>query len=562
MQDRFEQAEKDFLALMEGEQTSEPARFTEGTVIQGTVVGKQPRYLLVDVGYKSEGRIPMDEFEEDDIPESGKTITVFVDQIVDEEGLLFLSKEKADRIKVWNEIETIAEGEGIIKGKVIGKVKGGLSVDIGIKAFLPGSQVDLRPIKDLGEFVGKEFDFKILKHNRMRNNIVLSRRHILEEVRASQRKDTLEKLSEGAEIQGIVKNITDYGAFIDLGGVDGLLHITDISWGRINHPEEVLVVGDEVTLKVLSFDEESERVSLGLKQLTEDPWTHIESKYPLTSRHNGKIVSITDYGAFVELEPGIEGLVHVSEMSWTEKNLHPSRIVSIDQDVEICVQNVESDNRRISLSIKETLPNPWLEVEMEYQPGTVIEGEVKSITDFGIFVGIKDGIDGLVHVSDISWTKRITHPKDLFKKGDTVRAAVLNVDVAAERFSLGMRQLQPNPWDHLLENCPPGTMVKGKVTQKTDFGLFVEVHEGIEGLVHVSQLEDEKTLDDYEIGGEVNVKVLAIDALEHKVSLSLKEDEQIQQYEESKVASRPVSDLERQIKENILGVGKEKEQGE
>lgn len=556
MDARFQQLEQDFLALIDKPETLTPARFAEGSVITGKVVGKQPRFLLVNAGYKSEGRIPLDEFEGLEVPEIGTEITAFVDQIIDEEGLLFLSKEKADRIKVWDEIEKIAEGEAIVRGKIIGKVKGGLSVDIGIKAFLPGSQVDLRPIKDLGEFIGQEHDFKILKHNRMRNNIVLSRRSLLEEERAVLRHGTLEKLEEGATLPGTVKNITDYGAFIDLGGVDGLLHITDMSWGRITHPDEILKVGEDIQVKVLSFDPESERVSLGIKQLTEDPWNNIQSQYPIGSIHTGKVVSITDYGTFVELVPGIEGLVHVSEMSWTEKNVHPSRLVSIDQEVNIAVQNIEIENRRISLSIKDTEPNPWIEVAEQYKPGTIIEGEIKSITDFGVFVGIRSGIDGLVHVSDISWTKRISHPREMFKKGDTVRAVVLNVDVENERFSLGMRQLLPNPWDHLLENCPPGTKVTGKITQQMDFGLFVEIYDGIEGLVHVSQIEEDKTLDEYSTGEEIEVRILSIDALEHKVSLSLRVDTPASLPQND---PKPVSDLERQIKANILGVRNEEE---
>ncbi len=547
------------LAKSTSVEASDDSYFAEGDVVEGKVVGSTDKFLLIDIGYKSEGRVSKSEFAEEEVPAVGDVLAVFVDDIKPQSGLLFLSKEKADRMKVWDEIETIAEGEGIVSGTIVGKVKGGLSVDIGIKAFLPGSQVDLRPIKDLGELIGETYEFKILKHNRLRNNIVLSRRQILEEERAAKRSETLAQIDEGVKVLGVVKNITDYGAFIDLGGVDGLLHITDMSWGRINHPSEVVNVGDEIDVIVLSYDSEKERVSLGLKQTKVDPWDGIDSKYPVGSRHEGKVVSIADYGAFVELEVGIEGLVHVSELSWTEKNVHPSRIVSIDEEVSVSIQNIDMDNRRISLSIRETQPNPWLEVSDAYQPGTVIEGEVKSITDFGVFVGIRDGIDGLVHISDMSWTKRIIHPKELFKKGDTVQAVVLNVDVDAERFSLGIRQLQPNPWDHLLENFPPGTKIPGKVTQITDFGLFVEIYEGIEGLVHVSELDDTKPKEEYTIGDEIEVRVQGIDALEHKVSLSAKKD--VGSYE-SKQTTRTISDLERQIKENVLGQATEQSSAE
>ena len=552
--DRVSSLQKEFAQLMDVPLAAKEP-FAEGEVIDSVVVGQTSKFLLVDVGYKSEGRIPREEFEESGLPGVGSTLAVFVDSINDRAGILMLSKEKADRMKVWDEIEKVAEGEAILRGKIVGKVKGGLSVDIGIKAFLPGSQVDLRPIKDLGEFIGKEFEFKILKYNRMRNNIVLSRRLILEEERAAKRTDTLGRLAEGSMIRGTVKNITDYGAFIDLGGVDGLLHITDMSWGRINHPNEMVKVGDELDVKVLTFDKERERVSLGLKQTQPDPWAGIETKYPVKSIHKGRVISIADYGAFVELENGVEGLVHVSELSWTDKNVHPSRIVSIDQEVQVAIQNIDLENRRISLSIKETLPNPWVDVAEQYQPGTVIEGEVKSITDFGIFVGISDGIDGLVHISDMSWTRRVAHPKELFKKGDTVRAVVLNVDVENERFSLGIRQLLPNPWDQLLDNCPPGTKVQGKISQKAEFGLFVEISEGIEGLVHVSELPDGKTLADYTPGEAIEVRIQSIDALEHKVSLSAKVDDESFTLRQE---SRLVSDFERQLKENVLAPRAEK----
>ena len=524
----------------------EKAPFGDGDVLDGVVVGRSGTFLLVDVGYKSEGRVPLEEFP-DAPPSIGTLISVFVDGVDDSIGHLSLSKEKADRMKIWDEIEKIAEADEIIKGLVVGKVKGGLSVDIGIKAFLPGSQVDLRPIKDLSDMVGNTYDFKILKHNRMRNNIVLSRRQLLEEERSAKRNETLGQIDEGATITGVVKNITDYGAFLDLGGVDGLLHITDMSWGRITHPNEVVNVGDDIEVVVLAFDKDKERVSLGLKQIVPDPWNGISEKFPVGSRHTGKVVSIADYGAFVELAMGIEGLVHVSELSWTEKNVHPSRIVSIDEEVTVAIQNIDLDNRRISLSIKETQSNPWEQVSADYQPGTVIEGEVQSVTDFGIFVGIQDGIDGLVHISDMSWTRRVQHPRELYKKGDTVRAVVLSVDVEGERFSLGIRQLEPNPWENLLESSPPGTNITGKISQKTDFGLFIEIQEGIEGLLHISEVED-KNMDAYNIGDSIEVRIQSIDAIEHKVSLTMQSAEAFQMKQEAK----PMSALERQIKENVL----------
>ncbi len=525
--------------------------FQEGEVVKGRVVHVASEYVVVDIGYKSEGIIPIDEFRDHSGNVSvsvGDEIEVLLEFHDDDEGIVYLSKEKAEKIKVWDEIVKVFEEDGVIKGKIVAKVKGGLSVDIGIPAFLPGSQVDLRPVRDLDALVGKEMEFKILKCNRRRRNVVLSRRAILEKEREAKRAETLAKLEEGRVVDGVVKNITDYGVFIDLGGVDGLLHITDMSWGRVGHPSEMFQIGDSIKVMVLHFDRENERVSLGLKQLYPDPWTKAAEKYPEGSRVKGKVVSIADYGAFVELEKGVEGLIHVSEMSWMEKIKHPSKILSVGDEVEAVVLSIDVQRRRISLGIKQLTPNPWDIVAEKYPVGTVIEGKVKNITDFGIFIGIDEGIDGLVHISDISWTKRIRHPSEVFQKGQTVRAKVLHIDKEEKRFSLGIKQLEPDPWETIGEKYPVGSVVSGTISNITDFGLFVEIEEGIEGLVHVSEIDDsEKTnpLQAYQLGQRVEAKVINVSPKEKKIGLSIKklveerEKEEVEKYKSSAESDAP-----------------------
>ncbi len=534
---------------------------TEGELIKGTIIQVTDDYVMVDIGYKSEGAIPIREFtdENGDVrAKVGDEIEVLLEHHEDEDGTIILSKEKAAKIKVWDDISRIYNENGTIKGTIVSKVKGGLSVDIGIQAFLPGSQVDLRPIRNLDELVGKSFDFKILKYNKKRRNVVLSRRAILEEEREKLRQETLAKLEENQVVEGIVKNITDYGVFIDLGGIDGLLHITDMSWGRVNHPSEMFSIGDKIKVVVLNFDREKERVSLGHKQLVPDPWTTAEEKYPVGTRVKGKVVSITDYGAFVEIEKGIEGLIHVSEMSWTKKIRHPSKIVSVGDEVEAVVLNIDAENRRISLGMKQIEPNPWDIVAEKYPVGTTIAGKIKNITDFGLFIGIDEGIDGLVHISDISWTKRIKHPSEMFKKGQEVQAKVLNIDKENERFSLGIKQLEPDPWDEIPNKYPIGSVVSGTVTNVTDFGIFVELEEGIEGLVHISEISKEKVktpVGMFNIGDIINTKVVNIDRKDRRIGLSLKqlemEEEKENYYDYVNKPKAATSNLGELLKEEL-----------
>jgi small subunit ribosomal protein S1 len=500
----------------------------EGKVVSGTIISITKDFVMVDVGYKSEGMIAVSEFNPIDGKlkvAAGDNIDVLVEACENDHGLIVLSKEKADRLRVWEEIEAACECDEVVSGTIIARVKGGLFVDIGVKAFLPGSQVDLRPIRNLDKLIGEQFDFKVIKFNPKRGNIVLSRRVLLEKEREEQKKVTLQTLQEEAVMQGVVKNITEYGAFIDLGGIDGLLHITDMSWGRVQHPSELFQVGDEVTVKVLKFDRENERVSLGLKQIQEDPWTSAHTQFPVGTKVKGKVVSLTDYGAFVELVPGVEGLIHVSEMSWTKRVKHPSKIVNIGDEVEALVLDIDHDNKRISLGMKQVEPNPWTLLEEKYPVGAVIRGQVRNITDFGIFVGIEEGIDGLVHISDLSWTTRVKHPSEMFQKGDEVEAVVLNIDVENERFSLGMKQLHEDPWERIPQEYPRGARVKGKVTKITDFGAFVEVEAGIEGLVHVSEIAAEHVDDPrryVNIGEDVEVMIIDIDQEDRKIGLSIK----------------------------------------
>ena len=501
----------------------------EGQILRGIVVDITPDHVTVDVGYKSEGQIPMQEFLKRDKKvdvKIGDRIDVLLEKKEGEEGLLTLSKEKADKIKVWKDISrSCREGE-VIEGEIVGKVKGGLSVDIGrIQAFLPGSQIDLKPVRNLDALVGQRLKFKVIKFNRKRNNIVLSRRVLLDEERKQLREETLINLKEGDIIEGTVKNLTDYGAFIDLGGMDGLLHITDISWGRIGHPSEKLSVGDRIRVKVLHFDREKEKISLGLKQALPDPWESVYQEYPVESRIKGKVVNVTDYGVFVELEEGVEGLVHISELTWSKKMKHPSKIVHIGDTVEVMVLDCDPVKRRISLGMKQIEPNPWALIEEKYPVGTKVVGRVKTVTDFGIFIGFDEGVDGLVHVSEMSWTKKIKHPSELYKKGQEVEALVLNIDRKNERFSLGIKQLTPDPWKDVARRYRKGEVVVGKVTNVTDFGAFVELEEGIEGLVHVSEISREKVekpSDVLKVGDTLSAVVLHIDPHDRRIGLSIK----------------------------------------
>jgi len=503
-------------------------RFAEGELAQGRIIAVDNDHVLVDVGFKSEGQISIHEFKDENGEvnvQIGDMVEVMVEVWDEDEERVILSKDKAAKIKVWESIKEIHDANGTVEGVITSRVKGGFSVDVGIPAFLPGSQADLRPIRNLDEMVGQTYTFKVLKYNRKRSNIVLSRRAILEEQRESVRSKTLENIHEGKVMEGVVKNITEYGVFVDLGGVDGLLHITDISWGRVKHPSEMFSVGDNITVKILSFDIEKERVSLGMKQLSEDPWSIASKKYPVGEKVSGKVVSLTDYGVFVELEEGIEGLVHVSEMSWTRKIRHPSKVISVGEVIEAIVLDIKPDSRRISLGMKQVAQNPWEVISEKYPIGTIIEGKIKNITDFGLFIGIDDEIDGLVHISDISWTKRIKHPSEVFKKGDVVQAVVLDIDKNNERFSLGIKQTQDDPWKSVAERYAVGTEITGTITNVTDFGVFVELEEGIEGLVHVSEISKEKIktpVGTYNVNEPLTAKVMNINSDERRIGLSIK----------------------------------------
>ncbi len=502
--------------------------FKEGEIARGKVLSIDNDFVQIDIGFKSEGMIATWEFmtEEGELTIAvGDAVEVLVEEVENEDGQLVLSKEKAERLKVWDEISNAYDNEEAVEGTIVARVKGGLSVDIGVKAFLPGSQVDLRPVRNLEALLGEKANFKIIKFNKRRGNIVLSRRALLETERKKMRETTLETLDEGQILDGVIKNLTDYGAFIDLGGIDGLLHITDMSWGRINHPSELFQVGDEIKVKVLKFDQEAERVSLGLKQIQPDPWIDAGMRYPLGMRIQGKVVSLTDYGAFIELEPGIEGLVHVSEMSWTKRVKHPSKVVSIADIVEAVVLDVDERDRKISLGMKQIEENPWTVIEERYPVGTNVSGQVRNITNFGIFVGLEEGIDGLVHVSDISWTEQVKHPSDRFEKGDEVEAIVLKIDKENEKFSLGIKQLQPNPWDSILKKYTVGSEVTGPVTSVTDFGVFVKLEDGIDGLVYSSELAADRIetpSEHFTEGQEITALVVKVDANEQKISLSIR----------------------------------------
>lgn len=547
--ERLQEGGKTFSQLLDESQKG--TNFKEGEVVEGLVVKADRDYVTIDIGYKSEGQINSQEFFDNKgelTIAAGDHILVYIERVEDDHGRLILSKEKADVLRAWDEISEACEKDELVEGVVVAKVKGGLSVDIGVKAFLPGSQVDIRPTKNLDQYLGKTYKFKIIKFNKKRGNIVLSRRLLLMEERARMKEQTLSKIEEGMVTEGLIKNLTEYGAFIDLGGLDGLLHITDMSWGRIKHPNEIFKVGDKIKVKVLKYDEEKERVSLGYKQLLPDPWDTVEQRFTIGMRVKGKVVSLTDYGAFVELESGVEGLVHVSEMSWTQRVKHPSKLVNEGDVVEAIVLDIDTGNRRISMGMKQIEPNPWDLIAEKYPVGSKIKGVIKNTTDFGVFVGVPEGIDGLVHVSDITWDSKPIDPNTAYKKGDELECIVLSIDKAAEKFSLGIKQLTSDPWRVVAEKYPVGSRIRGKVTKTAEFGLFLEVEPGVEGLLHVSELEgDAKPKDKIKAvaeGTEMEVMVTAIDMKEHKLSLSVKalskaeERENIRQYAKQSSGAR------------------------
>jgi small subunit ribosomal protein S1 len=502
----------------------------EGRIVKGTVVKVGKDYVVVDIGHKSEGEIPIGQFANTSgqvAVSAGQTVDVFLETLENEAGLVELSKEKADKLRVWDEISAACERDEIIEGTISQRVKGGLSVTIrgGVKAFLPGSQVDLRPIRNLERLIGETHRFKVIKFNKKRGNIVLSRRALLEQERVEMKEKTLQNLEEGLIVEGIVKNITEYGAFVDLGGIDGLLHITDMSWGRIGHPSEMLKVGDKLNVKVLKYNPETERVSLGLKQTMPDPWANAQSSYPTGLKVRGKVVSVTDYGAFIELEQGIEGLIHVSEMSWTKRVKHPAKMLEPGEEVECLVLDVDIQAQRISLGMKQLEPRPWDQFIEQYHPGDSIKGKIRSITDYGVFIGIADGIDGMAHKSDLSWTQRINHPSELFRKGEEVEAVILSINHEEEKVSLGIKQLYEDPWERIPRDYPLGQVLEVKVIKLTDFGAFVELEPGVEGLIHVSEMSTERVDDPRKVvseGQKVNAEIITVDTQERKIGLSMK----------------------------------------
>jgi small subunit ribosomal protein S1 len=522
------QGSHDFMELYEESLKS----IREGKVVKGEIVRIDKEFVLVDIGYKSEGQIRISEFMN---PRGGLTakvgdeIDVLLVRKENKEGRIILSREKAAGVKLWDKVEEAFRNQVTIRGKIISLVRGGLSVDIGVQAFLPGSQADLRPVRDLSALIGTEHDFRIVKYEKSEENIVLSRRAALEAEQKALREKTLVLLEKDAILEGIVTNIKEYGLFVDLGGIVGLLHITDMSWGRVGHPSELYRVGDEITVKVLKFDREKERVSLGLKQMNPDPWKEAEGKYPINTRVKGKVLSLVDYGAFVEVEKGIEGLIQVSEMSWTEKVRHPSQILSVGNIVETIVLSVDVSKRRILLSMKRLETNPWDTIAENYPVGAIIGGKIKNISNFGIFVGIDQGIDGLVHISDISWSQKINHPSELYKKGDEVQAVILDIDKENERFSLGIKQLKPDPWDLIAEKYKRGARVTGTVKSVTEFGVFVELEPGIEGLVHVSQLskdKDSNPLKGFQVKDEIEAEIVHVSQKDKKIGLSIRKLEE------------------------------------
>lgn len=498
--------------------------FREGTIVKGTIIEIRPQVVLVDIGYKSEGAIPSNEFEDEEI-EVGDEVEVLLEKLENDEGMVVLSKEKAAHKQNWEKIVKVYQDGGLVRGKVKSVVKGGLTVNVGVEAFLPGSQVDIIPPKDLNEYVGNIYEFKIVKVNDERKNIVLSRREVIEAERAELRQRFLQTVKVGDKVTGAVKNITDFGAFVDLQGMDGLLHITDMSWGRINHPSEMLVIGQPVDVVILDVDREKERVSLGLKQMSDNPWEDIERKYAIGARVKGKVTKLLPYGAFVELERGVEGLVHVSELSWVKRITRPSDVLELDQVIEAVVLGISIEEQKISLGVRQLDPNPWDEIELRYPIGATIKGPVRNLTAYGAFVELEEGIDGMVHVSDMSWTRKINHPSEVLKKNDEVEAIVLSIDKANQRVSLGLKQLEDDPWSRIDDRFKVGDLVKGTVAKIASFGAFVSLDGDIDGLIHISQLSEdhvEKVKDVIKVGEEVEARVIKVDKVERRIGLSIK----------------------------------------
>ena len=498
--------------------------FRKGDIVNGTILEIRPQVVLVDIGYKSEGVISISEFEDEEI-EVGDQIEVLLESLENDEGLVVLSKEKAAHKQNWDKIVAVYKDGGLVKGKVKSVVKGGLMVNVGVEAFLPGSQVDIIPPKDLNEFVGNVYEFKIVKVNDERKNIVLSRREVIEAERSEQRQRFRATVKVGDRVTGIVKNITDFGAFVDLSGMDGLLHITDMSWGRVNHPSEVLHIGQELNVLILDVDRDKERVSLGLKQLSDNPWADIEQKYPIGSRVSGRVTKLLAYGAFVELEKGVEGLVHVSELSWTKRITRPSDVLSLDQEIEAVVLNISVEEQKISLGIRQLDENPWEAIETRFPVGTIISGAVRNLTPYGAFVALEEGIDGMIHVSDMSWTRKINHPSEVLKKGDVVEARVLNIDKENQRVSLGIKQLESDPWESIDSRFKVGDLVSGSVAKIASFGAFVNLDGDIDGLIHISQLSEEhveRVKDVIKVGDAIKARVIKVDKVERRIGLSIK----------------------------------------
>lgn len=511
--------------------------FREGEVVKGRIVEVTDDRVLVDIGYKSEGTIALYEFSDPKALKAGDVFDVFIEEPEDDEGMPVLSKIKADRIKNWAHIQDVYEDDGIIKGKIVRRVKGGLKVDIGIDAFMPASQLTWRPTGDLDRYIGDVLEMKIIKLTKRRRNVVVSRRKLLEEQRAGEKKDLLEKIEVGKVLEGEVKNITDFGAFVDVGGIDGLLHVTDMSWGRVKHPSNVVSVGDRVHVMVLNFDPQTERISLGLKQLTENPWKTAEERYPVGSVVRGRVVSMTDYGAFVQIEEGIEGMIHVSEMSWTRRVRHPSEVLSVGDEADVMILNVNPDEEKIALGLKQTQPNPWTEIEQRYPVGSMVKGIVRNLADYGAFVQIEEGIDGLLHVSDLSWTQKVNHPSEMLEKGQEIEVKILNIDPEQEKISVGMKQLENDPWEHILQKHPINSDVEVEVAKLVSFGAFARLENGVEGLIHVSEIDDEpvqKPEDALSVGQTVKARVISVDKEERKIGLSIRafkkgEERQIQE---------------------------------
>jgi small subunit ribosomal protein S1 len=536
------------------EQSLQQNTVNEGQVVKGKIVSIGTDTVLIDVGYKCEGEAPINEFK---TPQGELTINVgdevhvLVESFESDKGTLRLSKMKADMSLAWEEIAQACERGDILEGTVVEVVKGGLTVDIGVRAFLPASQIDTRPIKNLDQFVGQNLKFKVVKFNKKRGNIVLSRKSVIEEEREQLKSSTLKQIKVGAIVRGVVKNITDYGAFIDLGGIDGLLHITDASWGRVKNLGDILKVGQDINVRVLKYDQEKERVSLGLKQTQPDPWQDMEHRYIVGQRIKGKVVSLTDYGAFIEIEPGIEGLIHVSEMSWSQKVKDPRKILNADQEVESVILDIDPEGRRLSLGLKQITPNPWDTLEYKYPTGSRVQGKVKNVTDFGVFVEIEEGIDGLVHISDLSWDEKITNPGELYKKGDEVEAVVQHIDKDNERISLSIKLLSGDPWADYIKDHRSGSSVEGTVTKLANFGVFVELTKGIEGMIHISELSDERVLHPdtvTKVGERIKCEIIAVDPKERKISLSVKalrrreEKEALESYSSSAAPRSSIAD--------------------